>query len=134
VNLNRLAAETLKFLDLQHMFRRIELQNCIPTDLPSISADTNQLSQILMNLLLNAAQATPPGGTITILADKAKFADVIELRVRDTGSGIPADILPHVFEPFFQVESVPNLGTTVRVTLPIRQVGKAVQVNEEVIA
>ena len=79
--------------------------------------------------------------------------------MRDTGSGIPADILPHIFEPFFttkrgkgtglglsitqsyvrshggdiQVESVAGLGTTVRVTLPIRQVGKAVQ-QEEVIA
>jgi signal transduction histidine kinase len=160
VNLNRLAAETLKFLEHQPMFRQIELQNCIPLDLPSISADTNQLSQILMNLLLNAAQATPPGGTITILADKVKFAEMIELRVRDTGSGIPADILPHVFEPFFttkrgkgtglglsitqsyvrshggdiQVESVPSLGTTVRVTLPIRQSGKAVHLAEEVIA
>ena len=159
VNLNRLAAETLKFLEHQPMFRQIGLQNCIPLDLPNISADANQLSQILMNLLLNAAQATPPGGTITILADKVKFAEMIELRVRDTGSGIPSDILPHVFEPFFttkrgkgtglglsitqsyvrshggdiQVESIPNLGTTVRVTLPVRQVGKAVQVNEEVI-
>jgi len=160
VNLSRLAAETLKFLEHQPMFRQIELQNCIPLDLPNISADANQLSQILMNLLLNAAQATPPGGTITILADKVKFAEMIELRVRDTGSGIPADILPHVFEPFFttkrgkgtglglsitqsyvrshggdiQVESIPSLGTTVRVTLPIRQVGTAVQVTEEVIA
>ncbi len=159
VNLNRLASETLKFLEHQPMFRGIELQNCIPLDLPNISADGNQLSQILMNLLLNAAQATPPGGRITVLADSVKFADMVELRVRDTGSGIPADILPHVFEPFFttkrgkgtglglsitqsyvrshggdiQVESIPNLGTTVRVTLPIRQVGKAAQVNEEVI-
>ncbi len=159
VNLNRLAAETLKFLEHQPMFRQIELQNCIPLDLPVISADANQLSQILMNLLLNAAQATPAGGAITILADKVKFADMIELRVRDTGSGIPADILPHIFEPFFttkrgkgtglglsitqsyvrshggdiQVESIPDLGTTVRVTLPVRQVGKDVQL-EEVIA
>ncbi len=159
VNLSRLAAETLKFLEHQPMFRQIALQNCIPLDLPCISADANQLSQILMNLLLNSAQATPPGGTITVLADKVKFAEMIELRVRDTGSGIPADILPHVFEPFFttkrgkgtglglsitqsyvrshggdiQVESIPNSGTTVRVTLPIRQVGKTVQVNEEVI-
>lgn len=159
VNLSLLAAETLKFLEHQPMFRQIRLQNCIPMDLPAISADANQLSQILMNLLLNAVQATPPGGTITILADKVKFAEVVELRVRDTGSGIPADILPHIFEPFFttkrgkgtglglsitqsyvrshggdiQVESVPGLGTTVRVTLPIRQVGKAVQ-QEEVIA
>ena len=160
VNLQRLTNETLKFLEHQPMFRQIELQNCIPADLPNLSADANQLSQILMNLLLNAAQATPPGGKITILADKVKFAEVVELRVRDTGCGIPADILPHVFEPFFTtkrgkgtglglsitqsyvrshggdiyVESIPGAGTTVRVTLPIRQAGKMVQHSEEVIA
>ena len=78
VNLSRLAAETLKFLEHRPMFRQIELQNCIPLDLPNISADANQLSQILMNLLLNAAQATPPGGAITILADKVKFAEMID--------------------------------------------------------
>jgi signal transduction histidine kinase len=159
VNLHRLGTETLKFVEHQPMFRRITLQNCIPVDLPCISADANQLSQILMNLLLNAGEATPPGGTITVLAEKVRFADVIELRVRDTGCGIPADILPHVFEPFFttkrgkgtglglsitqnyvrshggdiQVESIPDSGTTARVTLPIRQVGKPALVSEEVI-
>jgi two-component system, NtrC family, sensor kinase len=160
VNLRRLAEETLNFIGHQPMFRLIELQNCIPSDLPSISADSNQLSQILMNLLLNAAQATDPGGRITILADEVKFAGMVEMRVRDTGSGIPADILPHVFEPFFttkrgrgtglglsisqsyvrshggdiQVESIAGCGTTVRVTLPLRQVGNAMQHCEEVIA
>lgn len=159
VNLHRLAGGTLKFLEHQPMFRQIELQNCIPLDLPSISADANQLSQILMNLLLNAAQATPSGGTIAVLAEKVRFSEMIELRVRDTGCGIPADILPHVFEPFFttkrgkgtglglsitqnyvrshggdiQVESVPDSGTTVRITLPMRQAGKAVPQSEEVI-
>jgi signal transduction histidine kinase len=160
VSLRRLAEETMNFVGHQPMFRQIELQNCIPPDLPAITADSNQLSQILMNLLLNAAQATAPGGRITILADKVKFAEFVELRVRDTGAGIPADILPHVFEPFFttkrgrgtglglsitqtyvhshggeiQVESIPGYGTTVRVTLPIRQAGKLVQHTEEVIA
>jgi signal transduction histidine kinase len=159
VNLHRLAGGTMKFLEHQPMFRQIELQNCIPLDLPSISADANQLSQILMNLLLNAAQATPSGGTIAVLAEKVRFSEMIELRVRDTGCGIPADILPHVFEPFFttkrgkgtglglsitqnyvrshggdiQVESVPDSGTTVRITLPMRQAGKAVPQSEEVI-
>ncbi len=160
VNLRRLAEETLNFIGHQPMFRQIELQNCIPADLPSISADSNQLSQILMNLLLNAAQATDPGGRITILADEVRFAGMVELRVRDTGCGIPADIMPHVFEPFFttkrgrgtglglsisqayvrshggdiQVESIAGYGTTVRVTLPLRQVGRMMQHGEEVIA
>jgi signal transduction histidine kinase len=159
VNLPRLTSETLRFLEHQPMFRQIALQNCVPLDLPSIGADANQLSQILMNLLLNAVQATPPGGTIAVLAEKVRFAEMIELRVRDTGCGIPADILPHVFEPFFttkrgkgtglglsitqnyvhshggdiQVESVPDSGTTVRVTLPIQQAGKPVPISEEVI-
>ncbi len=159
VNLPRLVSDTLKFVEHQPMFRQIHLQNCVPLDLPNISADANQLSQILMNLLPNAAQATPPCGTIAVLAEKAKLADMIELRVRDTGCGIPADILPHVFEPFFstkrgkgtglglsitrnyvrshggdiQLESIPGLGTTVRVTLPILQAGKTVPIGEEVI-
>jgi len=159
VNLPRLTSETLKFLEHQPMFRQIELHNCVPLDLPSITADANQLSQILMNLLLNAAQATPPGGTIAVLAEKVRFAEMIELRVRDTGCGIPADILPHVFEPFFttkrgkgtglglsithnyvrshggdiKLESIPDSGTTVHVTLPIQQVGQPVPLSEEVV-
>lgn len=160
VSLARLASESVKFLEHQPMFRQIELENRIPFDLPVITADANQLSQTLMNLLLNAAQATPSGGKITISAEPVKGSDNIEFKIRDTGTGIPADILPHVFEPFFttkrgrgtglglsisqsyvrshggeiRVESVPGEGATVRVTLPIRQAGKAAQVAEEVIA
>jgi signal transduction histidine kinase len=159
VSLERLVTDTLNFLCHQPMFRGITLENHIPADLPPISADANQLSQVLMNLLLNAAQATEEGGRITISAEKVKFADSLELRVTDTGVGIPADILPHVFEPFFttkrgkgtglglsisqayirshsgdiQVESVPQRGTTVRVTLPIRQEGRPAPATEEVV-
>ena len=68
VNLFKLVAETLKFVEHQPMFRHITLANRVPLDLPAITADVNQLSQILMNLLLNAAQATPAGGSITISA------------------------------------------------------------------
>jgi two-component system NtrC family sensor kinase len=110
-------------------------------------ADSSQLSQVLMNLLLNAAEATPEGGTITISASKLTYVDSIEIRVTDTGCGIPADILAHVFEPFFttkrgkgtglglsisqayvrshngeiRVDSVVGHGTTVTITLPLRQ-------------
>ena len=160
VNLFKLVAETLKFVERQPMFRHITLANRVPLDLPAITADVNQLSQILMNLLLNAAQATPAGGNITISAGMEHSARIIELLVRDSGSGIPSDILPHVFEPFFttkrgkgtglglsisqsyirshggdiQLESTPGAGTAVRVTLPVEQPGKAVTEYREVIA
>ena len=160
VNLFKLVTETLKFVEHQPMFRHIIMANRVPLDLPALTADVNQLSQILMNLLLNAAQATPAGGSITISAGLEQSAGIIELRVRDSGTGIPSDILPHVFEPFFttkrgkgtglglsisqsyirthggdiQLESTLGAGTTVRVTLPLHQPGKPATEYQEVIA
>ncbi|ABF41782.1 histidine kinase [Candidatus Koribacter versatilis Ellin345] len=159
IHLDRLVAETVAFIAHQPMFRAIRLENRVPSDLPPITADSNQISQVLMNLLLNAAQATPPGGTVTVSAEKVKFNELIELRVSDTGAGIPPDILPHVFEPFFttkrnqgtglglsisqayvrshsgtiHVESQQNRGTIVRIVLPIRQEGRPVLQDEEVV-
>lgn len=159
VSLFRLVSETLKFVEHQPMFRNLTLANLVPLDLPPITADVNQLSQILMNLLLNAAQATPPGGSITVGAELKHAAGVVELRVSDSGNGIPADILPHVFEPFFttkrgqgtglglsisqtyvrshggaiRVETVEGFGTTVRVTLPADRPGEPAAEYVEVI-
>src|SRR6185369_3359741 len=159
INLNRLVDDTFGFLAHQPLFRGISLEKKIAVDLPELSADANQLSQILMNLLLNAAQASPDGGVITVSAQKVKFADSIELVVSDTGSGIPADVLPHVFEPFYttkrgkgtglglsithayvrshggdiRIDSLPTRGTKVRITLPLRQEGRVMEEPEEVI-
>ncbi len=147
ISLNRLVTDTLGFLEGQPMLRGKILENRVPTDLPHIRADANQLSQVLMNLLLNAAEATPEGGSVTISASKLTYVESLEVRVADTGCGIPPDILPHVFEPFFttkkgkgtglglsisqayvrshggemRVDSVLNRGTTITLTLPMRQ-------------
>jgi signal transduction histidine kinase len=157
IHIGRLVDDTLSFLRHQPMFRAIKLETRIAHDLPAITADGNQLSQILMNLLLNAAEATAEGGSITIDAHKIKFMENVEISVTDTGCGIPADILPHVLEPFFttkrgkgtglglsishayvrshggdiRVESIPHRGTTVRIVLPIRQEGKLTREKEE---
>lgn len=157
ISLCRLVADTLSFLEHQPMLRGKQLENTVPRDLPNIRADANQLSQVLMNLLLNAAEATPEGGRISISASKLTFVDMIELRVSDTGAGIPPDILAHVFEPFFttkkgrgtglglsisqayvrshhgeiRVDSVVNHGTTVTLTLPIRQEEATEDAKEE---
>ncbi len=159
VDLQQLVGDAFHFVEHQPLFRGLQLQNCVPHDLPILTADANQVSQILMNLLLNAAQATPAGGSITVLAEKPRFSETIELCVRDTGSGIPEDIQPHIFEPFFttkrgkgtglglsitrnyvrrhggeiHLDSFPELGTSVRVTLPIHQAGQREPVSKEVI-
>jgi len=101
ISLHRLAADTIAFIGHQPMLRGKLLQNEVPADLPHIRADANQLSRVLMNLLLNAAEATPEGGKITVAATKLTYVDMIEVRVTDTGCGIPPDILAHAFEPFF---------------------------------
>lgn len=147
LSLHRLVSDTFGFLENQPMVRGKQLENSVPTDLPYIRADANQLSQVLMNLLLNAAEATPEGGRITVSASKLTFVESVEIRVSDTGSGIPPDVLTHIFEPFFttkrgkgtglglsisqayvrshhgdiRVDSVVNHGTTVTLTVPIRQ-------------
>src|SRR5207245_11531563 len=100
-SLHRWIQDTLACLQHQPMLREKQLENTVPRDLPHTRADANQLSQVLMNLLLNAAEATPEGGRISITASKLTFVDMIEIRVSDTGCGIPPDILAHVFEPFF---------------------------------
>ena len=152
ISLQRLIADTLAFLVNQPMLHGKHLENNVPPDLPFVRADANQISQVLMNLLLNAAEATPEGGCITLSASKLTFVEMIEIRISDTGNGIPADILPHIFEPFFttkrgkgtglglsisqayirshdgdiRVDSVLNHGTTVTITLPIRQASETV--------
>jgi len=147
VNLHHLVSDTLAFLEHQPLLHGRILESRVAPGMPAIHVDANQLSQVLMNLLINAAQATSEGGRITVSAQLSSTADAVEIRVVDTGCGIPAEVLPHVFEPFFttkrgkgtglglsitqtyvrshggeiQIESAPNNGTTVTFTLPLRQ-------------
>jgi PAS domain S-box-containing protein len=69
-----------------------------------IYADIVRLSQIILNVLSNAAKYTPPGGTISLTTKRE--GDEAVIIVRDTGIGIPADMLPRVFHLFHQIESV----------------------------
>ena len=74
-------------------------------------ADPNQLRQVLINLILNAIQAMPGGGTVTLSARKTAVPDkkngefAVELRVRDEGEGIPEEVRSQIFRPFFTTKS-----------------------------
>ena len=81
--------------------RRIVIERAWPDRLPA-RADADQLAQVLANLLQNATRYTPAGGRVTIGAEPRP--DTILVSVTNTGEGIPADDLAHVFERFYRVE------------------------------
>ena len=72
----------------------------IPPDAIWLEADAHRLTQVLVNLLINAAKYTEPGGQINLVAERQ--GDEVLIRVRDTGIGIPVEHLQRIFEPFTQ--------------------------------
>jgi len=83
--------------------KRLNLELSVEAELPLVQGDALRLSQVMSNLLSNAVKFTPEGGTLRITA--AASPEGVSVTVSDTGIGIPVSALPHVFEPFFQVDS-----------------------------
>jgi len=123
----------------------IELQLKIAEDLPHVPCDPAQIEQVLLALIMNAIDAMPRGGNLWVESRRTSVPTEIVIQVRDDGSGIAPDVLPHIFEPFLttkesghgtglglaiargvverhkgriEVESELGRGTTFNVTLP----------------
>ena len=91
--------ETLNLLNSSFLSHRIEVVRDYKAD-PKLLVDRNQLKQAFLNLLLNALQAMPNGGTLTV-ATSLNRKDEFTVSIADTGVGIPEDQLAHIFDPFF---------------------------------
>jgi signal transduction histidine kinase len=92
-----------------------------------VSADRHQLEQVMTNLIVNARDAIPRGGTITIRIDDAAFEGgaLIEISVADTGTGMSEDTLAHIFEPLFTTKrSGTGLGLAVSYQIVIAHGGR----------
>jgi len=80
--------------------KQLQVTTTVAADLEPIAADPDRLQQVMRNLLSNAVKFTPPGGRISITAQRQ--GSMIELGVADTGTGIRPEFLPHVFDRFSQ--------------------------------
>ena len=160
VNLNQVVMDTLTFLSHQPIFKKIQTEQKLYPQLPPVTADLNQIRQVLTNIFINAAQAMPGGGRLTVTTSKVKFEDFVQVEISDTGDGISPEDQKKIFDPFYttkksqgtglglsislsyikshngdiRVQSQPGAGTTVTIILPIRQKGRPTEKEEEVIS
>ncbi len=146
LDVNGVVEQSLWFLPMGSQSGILVVKALAP-DLPALNLDPNLLHQAFLNILINARQAMPQGGELTVrtrFREIAGGASVVEVEIADTGIGIPPEHLPHVFKPFFTtkaqgtglglaiaariveqhggrigVESQPGRGATFRVSLPL---------------
>lgn len=153
-HLHRMFVELLTLVDRQFENDHIRVDRHFGAQHDCIQGDSDQLSQAFLNFLLNAEQAMPDGGVLSLTTTEhyaAETGSMILIAIRDTGIGIPEASLKHVFDPFFTtnpqgsglglsvahgiiqehggsvgIESVEGKGTTVLVKLPLNGEDKEV--------
>jgi two-component system NtrC family sensor kinase len=142
--------KTLQLIENRFYKQKVTVEKTLAPDLPRIEADAAQLEQVLVNLYLNAIDAMPEGGKLTVNAGIARsdgLAPMAVTTVADTGFGIAEADLPKIFQPFFtarkrrgiglglpiceriiknhggkiEVESKPGKGTTFNIYLPLQR-------------
>ena len=104
VNLNQIVTEGLYFLESRCSKEGIEVERILSEDLPEILADPAQMTQVLVNIVVNAVQAMSGGGKLTIQTKSGK--KYVSLFITDTGIGMPEKIKKQVFLPFFTTKDI----------------------------
>ncbi len=102
-DVNEIVAGLAEFLRPEMAAARIELSLELAGGLRPVRADEGQLRAALMNLLRNSREAMPQGGSIAV-ATRAVEGGAVEVEVRDTGTGITAEALPRIFDPFYSTK------------------------------
>lgn len=106
-DLAKLVESSLVLLERELQKYRVQVEVQTEPAPPALVCGT-EIQQVLLNLLTNARQAMPRGGRIVIRIAADPAANTVDLTVRDTGSGIPADILPRIFDRYFTTKNGPD--------------------------
>jgi two-component system, NtrC family, sensor kinase len=104
-NVNDIIEKTTQLLENQASFQNVRIVRDLDPSLPAIKLDRNKIQQVFWNLLLNACEAMPKGGQLTLSDSLSVDKKWIEVRVADSGVGIPKENVNRLFDPFFTTKS-----------------------------
>lgn len=144
-NINEIIIESVYLTKKQAEFSNIKLKTILSENLPPVIVDKDQIQQTLINLILNAVEATESGGAITVSTQYRHLDRMNIIKIDDTGRGIPKEHLDKIFDPFFTtrengtglglsithsiieqhdgriiVDSTPGKGTCFTIMLPVK--------------
>jgi two-component system NtrC family sensor kinase len=117
-DLNTVVDRSVRLVAHQLELNGVELHLDLPSNLPAIQCDPGQIEQVLLALIMNAIDAMPRGGNLWVSTRMGGESDELAIEVRDDGSGIPPEILPHIFEPFLTTKET---GKSVGLGLAVSQ-------------
>jgi two-component system NtrC family sensor kinase len=110
-DVNRLIKSTVSLMENQALVKGVSMSFAPGKDLPILTLDRSQLQSALLNIIINALDATEPGGNITVntgisISAKESSQKGVEISITDTGSGIPPENMDKLFDPFFTTKGV----------------------------
>jgi len=130
-DINEIIRQTLQLLEHQAAFQNIRVTRKLGESLPQIKVDKDKIKQVFWNLMINAAEAMPNGGILTIASQLSEDEKFVEVIFTDTGVGIPAEYLNKLFDPFFTTKgSGTGLGLAVSYGIIEQHQGK-IEVRSE---
>ena len=118
-NPEKIIEQIIEIVEHQAKFSKIEIIHHLKESIPAILIDASQIKQVLLNLLINSAEAIADDGTITITCRYLKNIKKVEISVEDTGEGIPKKYLKRIFEPFFSTKGGKTNGLGLSISLDI---------------
>jgi two-component system NtrC family sensor kinase len=106
ININDIVESSLALMERQALFQNIKIKKSFTSDIPKIIADSAQLQQVFMNIILNAAEAMDGNGILTLNTSLDGDRKFIEVKFSDSGHGIKKEDKKRLFEPFFTTKEV----------------------------
>jgi PAS domain S-box-containing protein len=107
VDINKVIGDTLALLEHQFRSAKIQVQSDLTPSLSPVQGNPGRLQQVFLNLFLNARDAMPGGGQLNVATSNG---DMVRVRVSDTGSGIAAEHIQRIYDPFFTTKTTPKEG------------------------